>query len=106
MEDKNKKLIRINDCGPYFLKGGGNIYDTTIFKQFFESDDSRVLGWAENVYDKLENANILPAFIRKKDNEDFRALWFTVAKMFAFITIYARQFNEIGTNKILFEAFQ
>lgn len=105
MEDKNKKLIRINDCGPYFLKGGGNIYDTTIFKQFFESDDSRVLGWAENVYDKLENANILPAFIRKKDNEDFRALWFTVAKMFAFITIYARQFNEIGTNKILFEAF-
>lgn len=25
--------------------------------------------------------------------------------MFAFITIYARQFNEIGTNKILFEAF-
>lgn len=66
MEDKNKKLIRINDCGPYFLKGGGNIYDTTIFKQFFESDDSRVLGWAENVYDKLENANILPAFIRKR----------------------------------------
>lgn len=80
------------------------IYNKTVFKRFFEKNDSRVLAWAENVFDKVANPGILPLFI-KKDSEDFESYWKSVCHLFALVVLYSRQFNEIDTNKILFELF-
>lgn len=80
------------------------IYNKTVFKRFFEENDPAVMEWAENVLEKVSSPGILPTFI-KKDGEDFKAYWETVCHIFALVVLYAKQYNEIDTNKILFELF-
>lgn len=80
------------------------IYNKTVFKRFFEENDPAVMEWAENVLEKVSSSGILPTFI-KKDGEDFKAYWGTVCHIFALVVLYAKQYNEIDTNKILFELF-
>lgn len=80
------------------------IYNKTVFKRFFEENDPAVMEWAENVLEKVSSPGILPTFI-KKDGEDFKAYWGTVCHIFALVVLYAKQYNEIDTNKILFELF-
>ena len=80
------------------------IYNRTVFKRFFELNDPSVLAWAENVLAKVSAPGILPTFI-DKENEDFKAYWGTLTHLFALIVLYGRQYNEIDTNKILFELF-
>lgn len=80
------------------------IYSKTVFQRFFEKNDPAVIEWAENVLAKISSPGILPTFI-KKDGEDFQAFWGSVCHLFALIVLYARQYNEIDTNKILFELF-
>lgn len=80
------------------------IYNKTVFKRFFEENDPEVMKWAENVLEKITSPGILPVFI-KKDGEDFKAYWETVCHIFALTVLYAKQYSEIDTNKILFELF-
>lgn len=80
------------------------IYNKTVFKRFFEENNPAVMEWAENVLEKVSSPGILPTFI-KKDGEDFKAYWETVCHIFALVVLYAKQYNEIDTNKILFELF-
>lgn len=80
------------------------IYNKTVFKRFFEENDPAVMEWAENVLEKVSSPGILPTFI-KKDGEDFKAYWETVCHIFALVVLYAKQYNEIDANKILFELF-
>ena len=80
------------------------IYNKTVFKRFFEENDPAAMEWAENVLEKVSSPGILPTFI-KKDGEDFKAYWGTVCHIFALVVLYAKQYNEIDTNKILFELF-
>ena len=80
------------------------IYNRTIFKRFFEVNDEKVLAWANNVLAKVSSPGILPTFINKQ-GEDFQAYWGTITHLFALIVLYGRQYNEIDTNKILFELF-
>lgn len=80
------------------------IYNKTVFKRFFEENDPAVMEWAENVLEKVSSPGILPTFI-KKDGEDFKAYWETVCHIFALVVLYAKQYNKIDTNKILFELF-
>lgn len=80
------------------------IYNKTVFKRFFEENDPAVMEWAENVLEKVSSPGILPTFI-KKDGEDFKTYWETVCHIFALVVLYAKQYNEIDTNKILFELF-
>lgn len=80
------------------------IYDKTVFKRFFEENDPQVMAWAENVFEKIASPGILPTFINK-GGEDFASYWKSVCHLFALVVVYARQMNEIDTNKILFELF-
>lgn len=80
------------------------IYNRTVFKRFFEVNDEKVLAWAENVLAKISSPGILPSFIEKK-GEDFQAYWGAITHLFALIVLYGRQYNQIDTNKILFELF-
>ena len=108
----NLKRIRMNcqkqeqcPCGDLFLCAKEGIYNNSIFKQFFEENDSAVLGWANNVLRKLQGSSILPTWINKTDNEDFDVLWGTITHLFAIIVLYARQYNNIDSNQILFQLF-
>lgn len=92
-------------CGDLFITPSSSIYDNLVFSRFFEENDKAVMGWAENVLAKLEGIGILPTFIKKKDNPDFRAFWGTITHMFALTVLYARKYKEIDSNKILFELF-
>lgn len=80
------------------------IYNKTVFKRFFEKNDPAVLAWADNVLSKISGTGILPTFI-KKDSEDFQVFWGSICHLFALVVIYSRQYNQIDTNKILFELF-
>lgn len=80
------------------------VYDKTTFKRFFEKDDPRVEAWAENVLSKMCSPGILPVFLNKED-DDYKSFWGTFTHLFAMVVIYARQYNEIDTNKILFDLF-
>lgn len=80
------------------------IYDKTVFKRFFEVNDPKVLAWAENVLAKICGPGILPVYLNK-EGEDFKSFWGTITHLFALVVIYGRQYNEIDTNKILFELF-
>lgn len=80
------------------------IYNRTVFKRFFDVNDEKVLAWANNVLEKVMSPGILPTFI-KKDSEDFAAFWGTITHLFALVVLYGRQYNEISTNKILFDLF-
>lgn len=80
------------------------IYNRTVFKQFFEKNDNRVMAWADNVLSKVCNPGILPTFF-DKTNPDFVSFWGGVTHLFALIVIYGRQYEEIDVNKILFDLF-
>lgn len=80
------------------------IYDKTVFKRFFEENDPKVLAWAENVLAKICGPGTLPVYLNK-EGEDFKSFWGTITHLFALIVIYARQYNEIDVNKILFDLF-
>lgn len=94
------------------------IYDTTVFKRFFESGNEKVLGWAQNVYEKVRSYEILPKFIKRPslikndegqdvDNPEsyFYLLWFTVCHFFSYIVNYGRQYLDIKSSDILFNRF-
>lgn len=75
-----------------------------MFDRFFKKDDLRVLGWAQNVLDKVCSPGLLPVFLNK-DTDDFKSFWGAFSHLFALVVIYARQYNEIDINKILFDIF-
>lgn len=103
--DNPLNLIQDSPCGEYFFSAQDNIYSNTIFSRFFEQNDKEVMAWAENVLAKLEGNGILPVFLKKKENEDFKAFWGTITHLFALIVLYARKYKEIDSNQILFETF-
>lgn len=80
------------------------IYDKSVFSRFFEENDPRVLAWSQNVLEKVCSPGILPVFFNK-EGEDFKAFWNSFTHLFALVVVYARQYNEIDVNKILFEIF-
>lgn len=98
-------MAKKSSCGELFPSLAGAIYNNTVFSRFFEQNDPIVLGWAENVLAKLTAEGILPTFLQKKDNEDFKAYWGTITHLFALIVIYSRKYKEIDSNKILFDTF-
>ena len=100
-ESKEEK----NPCGGLFLPQASSIYNDLMFSRFFEENDKAVMGWAENVLAKMEGSRILPTFLNKKENPDFKAFWGTITHLFALIVLYARKYKEIDTNLILFEMF-
>lgn len=98
-------MAKKNNCGDLFLSLNDSIYKNTVFQRFFEKNDPIVMGWAENVLAKLIADGVLPTFLQKKENEDFKAFWGTITHLFALTVIYARQYKEIDSNKILFDTF-
>lgn len=88
------------------------IYDTTLFKKFFDVNDINVLGWALNVLEKLYRSGILPEYIKRNDDSsnnvedrDFIVFWNSVTHFFALIVYFYRQYENIASNKELIKEF-
>lgn len=102
-----KRLARMANtvASPFDLPASSIFYDRSIFKTFFESNDTRVLGWALNVLEKLFEPNVIPLYISRNNQDDYNAFFLTITHFFAFIVIYGRQFREIENSDILLKKF-
>jgi hypothetical protein len=88
------------------------IYDSTLYKQFFDVNDINVLGWALNVLEKLYRNGILPEYLQRNDDsmdntedKDFITYWSSITHFFALIVYYYRQYQNIIGNKQLIKEF-
>lgn len=84
-------------------------FDNSIFKKYFNSDDTDVLIWFVNVLEKLYFKGLIPNFIKRKDesgsSEDFLALFGSITRFFAFYVKYARVFAAFYENEELIKDF-
>lgn len=76
------------------------LFDNSLFKKYFNSNDQEVLNWYVNVLEKLWNKGLLPNFLTKDplDPDDFLAMWSAVARFFAYYVVYARTFSTFYNN--------
>lgn len=81
------------------------IYDKTIFKTFFDSNDPQVLGWAVNVLEKLFEPGVVPMYMKRDNENDYNSFFLTITHFFAFVVIYARQFRQLENSDLLMKEF-
>ena len=86
-----------------------NYFENSLFKNFFESDDIRVLDWYVNILNKLYKKGMVPDFISrgKTDQEktDYLQFWGSVAKFFAYFVVLAKHFEEFNKDENLLLEF-
>lgn len=70
-------------------------YSKSIFSDFMP-DDKEVMGWQENVLQKVKGDSILPHYIEK--NRDFDTFWGWITHFFAIIVYFCRNFKKFFTN--------
>lgn len=90
---------------PYDEPLSSTIYDKTIFKTFFDSNDPQVLIWAINVLEKLFEPGIVPLYVSRNNEDDYNTFFLTITHNFAFIVIYARQFRQLENSDLLMKEF-
>lgn len=100
LKPKTRSLIN-----PYDEPLSTTIYDKTIFKTFFDSNDPQVLIWAINVLEKLFEPGITPLYVSRQNEDDFNTFFLTITHYFAFIVIYARQFRQLENSDLLMKEF-
>lgn len=78
----------------------GSSYSDSIFAQFFSCQSLEVLGWAINVLEKMYKKGIVPTYIERGNDftqdRDYIDFWRTLTTFFAYIVIYARQFQNFS----------
>ncbi|HEX5187343.1 MAG TPA: hypothetical protein VFV86_10680 [Nitrososphaeraceae archaeon] len=79
------------------------IFDSSIFKEYFDSDDPEVLAWAENVLAKVTEKNgIVPNYISREN--DFEETFNPSIIFFAYLVIFSRVFESFKEEvKLAFE---
>jgi len=80
------------------------IYNNSVFSQYFDSNDPEVLGWVDNVLDKLYQKGIIAKYISRNeggDDTDYIAYWTSVAKFFAYLVKLAREFENFKSDDYL-----
>lgn len=100
-DDTNIGYQRIKTKSFWVLEGdlpddssSHEIYDKSIFSQFFDSDDEGVIGWAFNVLEKIYDPGILPLYISRGNSEDFNSFFLATTQLFAYIVLYARKYRD------------
>lgn len=78
----------------------GDVYNNSIFAQFFTCTEVCVLSWMINVLEKLYREGILPTYIERGEqgndfgqDQDFIEFWKSITQYFAYIVCYARQWE-------------
>jgi hypothetical protein len=81
------------------------IYDKTIFKTFFDSNDPQVLAWAINVLEKLFEPGIVPLYVSRNNQDDYNSFFLAITHYFAFIVIYSRNYRQLENSDLLMKEF-
>lgn len=82
------------------------IFDQSIFKFYFESNDAEVIAWSDNVLRKLREKGIVAAFIEREldfddSDADFDAVYKPATIFFGYLVILARQYESFKENDFL-----
>jgi hypothetical protein len=84
-------------------------YDSTVFKQFFNIDDEKILAWYVNVLNKVYDSGVIPDYIKRGEaaisDEDFLHFWGAISKFFAYYVAYAREFQTFYQNESLLREY-
>lgn len=90
----------------------GKTYEQSIFADFFSCHATEVLAWCVNVTEKLYKQGIVPKFVTRGDesningiDRDYIDFWRAVACFFAYIVVFARQFEKFRENDQLLSQF-
>lgn len=102
---KKRSLFRSRMIDPYDQPLSSIIYDKSVFKTFFDSNDPQVLAWALNVLEKLFEPGIVPLYVSRNNEDDFNTYFLTITHFFAFIVMYARKFRELEKSDLLMKNF-
>ena len=94
--------------GQFQSSSCGSAYSDSIFAQFFSCQSLDVLGWAINVLEKIYKRGIVPTYIERgvdfTQDRDYIDFWRTFTTFFAYIVIYARQFQNFSqVEQLLFD---
>lgn len=87
------------------------IFDASVFKKFFDCDDTEALGWAVNVYQKLHEQGIVPKYITRaeentlRSDADYQAYWMSVTTFFAYLVKLARVLENFHTDIDLLQEY-
>ncbi len=85
---------------------GGPVFNSSVFSFFANSwNDVGIVGWKNNVLEKLYNPGILPVYMTRNQNQnvnqedrDFIDFWRTVSHYFSLLVYYSREFETYRDN--------
>ncbi len=75
------------------------LFDQSIFKKYFDNDDTEALTWAENVLTKLQAKGIVPDYISR--DGDFDQVFEPVCIFFSYLVKLARVFETFTDDQAL-----
>jgi len=85
------------------------IFNNSVFAQYFSESSPEVQTWVENVFEKLKQDGILAKFIIKGDTDDstadFNQYAQPIVKFFAYLVILARKFEIFKQNDFLSDQY-
>jgi hypothetical protein len=78
------------------------IFNSSVFKQYFEPTDASAMAWATNVVQKLQDQGIVPKYISRTgvdaEDADYLAFWTPIALFWAYLVELARVFETLDDN--------
>lgn len=81
------------------------VYDRSVFKTYFDPDDTELLGWVDNVLDKLVEKGIVANYILRADESDnpsnYEDYYRPIVTFFAYLVRLAREFEHFKENDFL-----
>jgi hypothetical protein len=82
------------------------IFDQSIFKFYFESNDAELIAWSNNVLRKLRERGIVASFIEREldfdsSDADFDAVYKPATLFFGYLVLLARNYERFKTNDFL-----
>lgn len=85
------------------------VFDKSIFKKYFDSDDANAIAWANNVLDKLKAKGGVAEFILREDKDgnptNFDDLFLPTAIFFSYLVQLARQFENFTDDDFLSDQY-
>lgn len=85
------------------------IYDASIFKSYFESNDSEVESWTANVLEKLIKPGQVAKFVKREtesgETTDFADVYEPFVKFFAYLVRLSREFRDFKDDDYLADQY-
>lgn len=85
------------------------IYDKSLFKRYFDANDTSAQAWADNVLAKLVAPGQVAKYVKRKDDEDsdteFERLFGGLLPLLSYVVRLGRQFRDFKEDDFLADAY-